>query len=70
MNKQIELLALRAGYDPQWSTKADKESFFDLEEFAELIVQECASFIENKFDFCGDEIYAAEELRKHFGVEE
>jgi hypothetical protein len=40
------------------------------EKFAELIVQECALFIENKFDFRGDEIYAAEELKKYFGVKE
>jgi hypothetical protein len=40
------------------------------EKFAELIVKECAQFVEDKFDFCGDEIIIAEEVRKHFGVEE
>jgi len=34
-----------------------------------LIVKECAQFVEDKFDFCGDEIIIAEEVRKHFGVE-
>jgi hypothetical protein len=39
------------------------------EKFAELIVRECAQFVEDKFDFCGDKIIIAEEVRKHFGVE-
>lgn len=41
-----------------------------LEKFAELIVRECAQFVEDKFDFCGDEIIIAEEVKKYFGVEE
>jgi len=36
----------------------------------ELVVKECAQYIEDKFDFCGDELFAADELRKHFGVKE
>jgi hypothetical protein len=42
----------------------------NLTAYAELIVRECAQFVEDKFDFCGDEIIIAEEVRKHFGVEE
>ena len=38
--------------------------------FAELIVRECSQFVEDKFDFCGDEIIIAEQILKHFGVEE
>ena len=34
MNERIKELAKQAGYNPFWSTKADKEQFFDLEEFA------------------------------------
>jgi hypothetical protein len=41
-----------------------------LELFAELIVRECSRYIEDKFDFCGDEIIIAESVLKHFGVEE
>lgn len=37
---------------------------------AELIVRECSRYIEDKFDFCGDEIIIAESVLKHFGVEE
>jgi hypothetical protein len=39
------------------------------EKFAELIVRECSQYIEDKFDFCGDEIIIAESVLKHFGVE-
>ncbi len=37
--------------------------------FAELIVRECSQYIEDKFDFCGDELIIAEKLLEHFGVE-
>lgn len=42
---------------------------FNQEKFAELIVQECVQYIEDKFDFCGDELIIAEKLKEHFGVE-
>jgi hypothetical protein len=42
---------------------------YELEKFAELIVRECSQYIEDKFDFCGDEIIIAEKLLEHFGVE-
>ena len=38
--------------------------------FAELIVRECSQFIEDKFDFCGDELIIAEQILKHFGIEQ
>ena len=41
-----------------------------VEKFAELIVRECSQFVEDKFDFCGDELIIAEQILKHFGVEE
>jgi len=40
------------------------------DEFAELIVKECSQMVEDKFDFCGDEIIIAEQILKHFGVKE
>jgi hypothetical protein len=40
------------------------------EKFAELIIRECSQFVEDKFDFCGDELIIAEQILKHFGVEE
>jgi hypothetical protein len=63
MNERIKELADQA---------TDKEhgySFFDREKFAELIVRECVQYIEDKFDFCGDELIIAEKLKEHFGVE-
>ncbi len=41
----------------------------NLEKFAELIVRECSQYIEDKFDFCGDELIIAEKLLEHFGVD-
>ena len=45
--------------------------FYDdeLKKFAELIVQECAQFVEDKFDFIGEEIIVKEKMLEHFGVE-
>ncbi len=40
-----------------------------MKKFAELIVKECSQYIEDKFDFCGDELIIAEKLLEHFGVE-
>jgi hypothetical protein len=47
------------GYGSAWEDK-----------FAELLVKECSQMVEDKFDFCGDEIIIAEQILKHFGVEE
>ena len=62
MNERIRLLAEQAelGLELQ-SLKVEK--------FAELIVRECSQFVEDKFDFCGDELIIAEQILKHFGVE-
>ena len=43
---RIQELAEQAGYNPRWSTKADKEEHFDKEKFAELIIAECAKLCE------------------------
>jgi len=49
--------------EPTWSEAFESK-------FAELIVRECSQFVEDKFDFCGDELIIAEQILKHFGVEE
>ena len=41
-----------------------------VKKFAELIVKECAQFVEDKFDFIGEEIIVKERMLEHFGVEE
>jgi len=40
------------------------------QKFAELIVRECAQFVEDKYDFLGEEIIVKEEMLEHFGVKE
>ena len=72
MNKRLEKLARECG---AWNQVYDQERFmvdsnFDVAKFAELIVKECSQFVEDKFDFCGDEIIIAEKIKEHFGVEE
>ena len=48
-------------YDPEWFAFYNKK-------FTELLVLENAQYIEDKFDFCGDELLIAEKLKEHFGV--
>ena len=69
MNERIQELARRV----VGKRKDDVASIslFDeqIEQFAELIVRECAQFVEDKFDFIGDEIIVKEKMLEHFGVE-
>ena len=67
--ERIRELAKEAGL---WRQHYDigEESPERLEKFAKLIVRECSQMVEDKFDFCGDEIIIAEQILKHFGVEE
>ena len=46
--------------------------FYDMfnQRFAELLLKNVSQFVEDKFDFCGDEITIAEKIREHYGVEE
>ncbi len=70
MNEQIKKLAEQAGYKPLPGfdfANSLEETY--LKKFAELIVRECVQYIEDKFDFCGDELIIAEKLKEHFGVE-
>ena len=57
--------AYPSGQNNSWETQVNF-----MEKFAELIVRECSQMVEDKFDFCGDEIIIAEQILKHFGVEE
>jgi hypothetical protein len=41
----------------------------DYEKFAELIIRQCAQFVEDKFDLVGEEIVIKEKMLEHFGVE-
>jgi len=69
MNTRFKQLAEKAGYHPDVYELCKP----GMEKFAELIVQECANFVENIFDDDGGhapcEDYA-KGIKKHFGVEE
>ena len=64
MNERIKELAEQAGDDWEHTLPSDREF---LEKFAELIVQECAEFVEQ--DQGNGEILS-NRLKQHFGVEE
>ena len=63
MNERIKELSIKAGF-PEWSNHAIE---FELEQFAELIVRECADIATiNAHQWASPGIY----VLKHFGVEE
>lgn len=69
MNSLIQELAEKAKNSvPQGILTPDKwiEEYNKI--FAELIVRECAQYIEDKLDFCGDEFFITDKLKAHFGV--
>ena len=74
MNERIRELMLEVGFvgygEDLGSYNIPVPAFNSrMEKFAELIVRECSQFVEDKFDFCGDELIIAEQILKHFGVE-
>ena len=81
MNERIRELALQAEklkrdevshrerLHNRYCTGDTEEEIFR-EKFAKLIVRECAQFVEDRFDFIGDEIIVKEKMLEHFGVEE
>jgi hypothetical protein len=76
MNERIETLAKAAGYD-MINKAAMRALGFDVEKFAELIVQECAQAcinMGNDYEIKSAGQYQAElfafAIKQHFGVEE
>ena len=73
MNKQIKQLAEQAGYNPAWSTKADREEYLDIEKFAELIIQDVLKEVRDEVQYITDFDTAdrvVTSVKKHFGVAE
>ena len=73
MNERIQELAKQAGgeFYPGFAGSPNSVKFMEenFEKFAELIVQECAQFVEDTYDLLGDEILIKEEMLEHFGVD-
>ena len=73
MNEKIKELAEQAGMGP-WGIGNGYEPDGIVKKFAELIVKECISTLEERIyrsiDNEGDEIWADLILKEHFGVEE
>ena len=69
MNERIKELLKQSGLQPYYDAQEGQ-----IEKFAELIVRECISTLEEKIyrsiDNEGDEIWADLILKEHFGVEE
>ena len=71
MNERIKQLAEQAGIGP-WGITIDKSTEI-FQEFAELIVRECAKFLDENsgYDNSNNAWHPEpEDLLKHFGVEE
>jgi hypothetical protein len=68
MNKRLLHLLNQAGFHQPEIERLGIEHKF--EALLKLTVRDCAQYVEDKFDFCGDEIVVAEHLREHYGVEE
>ena len=62
MNERIKELAIKAGF-PEWSNHAIE---FELEQFAELIVNECLNICEELGDKGMDGHYCADAISKTF----
>ena len=67
MNERIRQLAEQAGFDAVSMVAFDIEQ--DLEKFAELIVMECASIVENQGRFL-PYLVLCKEVKKKFGIRE
>jgi hypothetical protein len=76
MNERLNELRLDAGIaqlkdDPRLVVIDREGNVIDpligLEKFAELIVRECAEFVENEIEVAG---YKVKRILEHFGVEE
>ena len=75
MNDKL-IFAIVEQVRPRWTDEDSASLLYtlvgehEIRKFAELLVNECAKFVESKFDLCGDEIVIAEQIIKHFGVSE
>jgi hypothetical protein len=75
MNKKIEELAEQCGFRSNPNVY-DRNQSFDIEKFAELIIQECRTVVTEVYrntplELCGPLLTADEKIAEHFyGVDE
>jgi len=71
VNERMIELANKANEDIGYTFKMEdaKQLHELMEKFGKLIANDVAQFVEDKFDFCGDEIVIAEKIREQYGVE-
>ena len=69
MNERIKELAVQAGFQPYITTHEEDVAMF--KKFAELLLQECADYIDvfNRENMVEEGI-GGTELKQHFGVNE
>jgi hypothetical protein len=71
MNERIKLLATQAGFQSYITTHEEDVAMF--EKFAELIVKECAEFVDYRLtnpDGASMAWCEGSDIKEHFGVEE
>ena len=71
MNERLIELAKQAGLKKEHGSDREYMGDFDWREFAELIVQECVSKIENEAAQYAEPVWAFElinDIKEHFGV--
>lgn len=68
--ERIRELAEQCRYETYGVNSELLASWFDEEKFAELLLKDASRFVEDTFDFCGDEIIIAERIRERYGITE
>lgn len=68
MNERIRLLAEQAGFNLHNDPIDGHDNTHEIKKFAELIVRECAEWVNDNVGLIDEEARA--DLLKHFGVDE
>ena len=70
MNERIKQLADEAGFMDSWFSESGDDCERELKKFAELIVRDCVDVGIKDFYNHLPNIFPANAIKKHFGVEE
>lgn len=70
MNERIEQLAKDQGLIHEFMTTGERNDALNkYKKFADALLSDVVEFVEYKFDFCGDEMFIADKIREHYGVD-